>query len=61
MSNGIVNFTNRETTYEQIVPVECEIGYELIGGHSIECLSDGFWSTTTSCEIIGLNFLDSLS
>lgn len=46
-----------ETTYEQTVPVACEIGYELMGPRSIECLSDGSWSITTSCEIIGLQLL----
>ena len=52
--NGQANFTNVQTTYKQSVPVNCVTGYELTGGTTIECLADGTWSKTTTCEIIGL-------
>lgn len=55
IANGQINFMDVQTTYRETVPVTCDIGYNLKGGTSIECLSDGSWSTTTSCEIIGLH------
>ena len=54
IDHGIVDFTNTETTYGQSVAVSCETGYELTGGTSIQCLSDGTWSTHTTCEMIGM-------
>ena len=54
IDHGIVDFTNTETTYGQSVAVSCETGYKLTGGTSIQCLSDGTWSTHTTCEMIGM-------
>lgn len=55
IANGQVVFSDGHTNYGQIVLVECDIGYQLTGGTSIQCLSDGSWSTSTTCQIIGLH------
>lgn len=54
--NGIVDFTNQQTTYGQVIPVTCNTGFEIMGRGFIECQSDGSWSNTTTCEIIGMDF-----
>lgn len=56
IDNGQVYFSGVQTTYGQTVPVTCNTGYKLTGGTSIECLHDGSWSTSTTCEMIGLYF-----
>lgn len=55
--NGYINFANTSTTYGQSVSVICNRGYILMGGTSIECLSDGSWSEAVSCEIVGMYIL----
>ena len=53
VTNGHVNFTNAVTTYGHFVPVTCDAGYRLTGGSKIECLADGTWSDTVTCEVTG--------
>ena len=53
IAHGQVDFTNADTTYGQSVPVTCDTGYELVGGHTIVCLADGQWSKTVRCDIKG--------
>lgn len=55
VTNGLVNFTNADTTYGHSVEVTCNTGYERTGGTSIECLDDELWSTSTTCEIKGMH------
>ena len=50
ISNGYVNFTNELTTFGESIPVNCLTGYALSGGNSIECLANGEWRTTVTCE-----------
>ena len=51
--NGHVNFTGRETVYDQLIPVFCDVGYELQGESHVTCLSDGKWSNMSFCVIFG--------
>ena len=51
--NGLVDFTNKLTTYGQSVPVTCDRGYNITEETHIECLANGTWSRTSGCEIIG--------
>ena len=53
MNNGQFNFTGRKTTFNQTVPVECDLGYEVHGNWEITCLSNGTWSRDTACHIKG--------
>ena len=48
---GYADFAGKETTYEQKVPVVCEVGYGLEGDPEITCLEDGTWSKNTICAI----------
>lgn len=56
VANGTIDFSNKETTYGQVIPVSCNTGFEIMGRGFIECQKDGTWSTTTTCEIIGMKF-----
>lgn len=58
IENGTIDFSNKETTYGQVIPVSCDTGFEIMGRGFIECQKDGTWSTTTTCEIIGIDFLN---
>ena len=53
IANGQIDLNNVLTTAGNSVPVTCDVGYELRGGNSIECLEDGTWSQNVTCEIIG--------
>ena len=53
IAHGQIDFTNADTTYGQSVPVTCDTGYKLFGGHTIQCLADGQWSKTVRCDIKG--------
>ena len=53
IAHGQIDFTNADTTYGQSVPVTCDTGYAIIGGHTIQCLAGGQWSKTVSCVIKG--------
>ena len=53
IANGTVDFTNASTTFGQFVPASCNIGFRRIGGTSIECLADGTWSKSVTCELVG--------
>ena len=53
--NGHVDFTGLPTTYGQYVPVICDQGYTRQGGTHVQCLSDGVWSRTVICEIVGMD------
>ena len=55
--NGLVDFTNKLTTYGQSVPVTCDRGYNITEETHIECLANGTWSRTSGCEIIGNFFV----
>ena len=55
IANAVIDFSNMKTTYRRTVPVTCRTGYEIVGRNFIECESNGSWSTTTTCEIIGMN------
>ena len=46
------------TTYGGTVAVTCNTGYTLTGGTKIECLADGTWSDTVTCEEGGGMFND---
>ena len=54
IDNGQANFTDALTTYGQLVPVICNLGYRLTGGTNIECLADGTWSKSVTCELVGI-------
>ena len=54
MINGNVDFSSADTTYGSTVVVTCNTGYSLIGGTKVECLEDGIWSDTVTCNIIGM-------
>ena len=53
IAHGHIDFTNADTTFGQSVSVTCNTGYDLFGGHTIQCLADGSWSKTVSCVIKG--------
>ena len=53
LPHGHVNFTGRATTYNQSIPVLCELGYEIHGKDQITCLDDGQWSEGSECTIKG--------
>ena len=53
ISDGNIDFSAAETTYGSTVNVTCDAGYSLIGGTMIECLADGTWSNTVTCQIKG--------
>ena len=55
LPNGHVEFEGRRTTYDERVPVTCDVEYEVRGNPFITCLSDGSWSTDTTCNIRGNN------
>ena len=56
LPNGFVNFTDKSTTYNELVPVHCDVGFEIQGEHYITCLSDGSWSENTTCQAKGEAF-----
>ena len=54
IDNGQANFTDALTTYGQSVSVICNLGYRRTGGTKIECLADGTWSKSVTCELVGI-------
>ena len=56
IEHGHVNFTGHLTTFNQTVPVVCNVGYNLVGASNIACGSDGSWSTDTHCQAVGKYF-----
>ena len=53
ISDGSIDFSSVVTTYGSTVNVTCDTGYSLTGGTMIECLADGTWSNTVTCQIKG--------
>ena len=53
LSNGYARFAKRLTTVNQIVPISCDKGYELVGPGYIVCFMDGHWSSNSMCRIKG--------
>ena len=53
LTHGRVDFSGRTTTYNQIVPLTCDEGYQIKGSHYLTCLEDGAWSTDSSCVKMG--------
>ena len=51
--NGYANFPGRKTTYQQIIPILCNEGYDIVGNDFITCEADGSWSEGSSCQIKG--------
>lgn len=47
--HGHVDFTGQETTYNKLLPIQCEHGYEVTGEGHITCLASGNWSNDTHC------------
>lgn len=47
--HGHADFSGMKTTYNEIVPVSCVIGYEINGPPYLICLADGTWSPDTTC------------
>ena len=56
INNGFVNFTSVQTTFGQTVPILCNEGFELSGGSSLKCETNGKWTTTAACDITGTIF-----
>ena len=54
--NGTVSVGNAPTTFGQTLSITCELGYELEGGHVIECDADGIWRTTATCKVKGSKY-----
>ena len=48
---GYPNYT--ETTYQAIATYFCDIGYNLTGDLTAECLDDDSWSGNRTCDIVG--------
>ena len=53
LPHGYVNFTGKATTYNQSIPVLCELGYKIDGKDHIKCLDNGQWSEETECTKTG--------
>ena len=50
VENGHVNFTGRDTHFNQTIPVTCFPGYTIKGENHIVCLATGHWRMTSYCE-----------
>ena len=55
IDSGTIDFAGAITTYGSTVAVTCNTGYALTGGTVIECLADGTWSNTVTCQIKGID------
>ena len=53
LENGFVDFTGKSTTFNHSIPVECDIGYNLLGDTSIHCQANGVWGSNSSCRLKG--------
>ena len=53
LPNGHANFTDRETPFNNSVPLFCNSGYDLDGEDEATCGHDGSWSFQTTCQIKG--------
>lgn len=49
--NGYSNSTTG--TIGEMVVVQCDLGYDVIGQNIISCASDGMWTSNTSCALKG--------
>ena len=63
VENGHVNFTGRDTHFNQTFPVTCFPGYTIKGDNHIMCLATRRWRMTSYCEpdcycILEINFND---
>ena len=54
IANGIIDFSTADTTYGSTVEVTCNTGFALAGGTVIECLANGIWDNTVTCQIKGI-------
>ena len=52
-SNGYARFAGRLTTVNQIVPISCNEGHELVGPGYIVCFVTGQWRSNSMCRIKG--------
>ena len=52
-NHGHVDYAGKPTTYGQTLPVICEDGYQIHGKPQVTCMSDGTWSSDSSCTIKG--------
>ena len=53
VDNGHAHFRGYNTTYGEMVPIHCNVGFYIEGDEYITCLSDGSWSNNSACHIHG--------
>jgi len=53
IAHGLVSYV-AGTTYQQEAHIDCELGYNLTGSHTLVCDSTGVWaSSVPTCNVIG--------